>query len=60
LEALNRPQDVPVVLDVGTPPGLCEAGETCTPVSPGIAAIDLGGRSPIQLLHDLQLTVRPF
>ena len=60
LEALNRPQDVPVVLYVGTPPGLCEAGETCTPVSPGIAAIDLGGRSPIQLLHDLQLTVRPF
>lgn len=60
LEALDRPQDVDVVLYVGTPPGQCNAGETCTQVVPGIAAIELAGRSPIELLHDLQLPVRAF
>ncbi len=61
LEALDRPQDVPVVLYVGTPPGRCESeGETCTPVAPGIVAIDLADRTPIRMLHDMELTVRPF
>lgn len=60
LEALDRPQDVDVVLYVGTPPGQCNAGETCTQVVPGIAAIELAERTPIELLHDLQLPVRAF
>jgi hypothetical protein len=60
LEALDRPQDVDVVLYVGQPPGQCNAGETCTQLVPGISMIELGGRTPIELLHDLELPVRPF
>ncbi len=60
LEALTQPRSAPVVLWVGQVPGMCDTGETCAEVSPGISTIDLRGRSPIQLLHDLVIYVRPF
>jgi hypothetical protein len=61
LEALDRPQDVATVLYVGSAPGLCQAEtETCTAVAPGITTIALNGRSPLQMLHDMQIAVRPF
>jgi hypothetical protein len=49
-----------VVLWVGQVPGMCDTGETCHEVEPGVSTIDLRGRSPIQLLHDLVIAVRPF
>lgn len=60
LESLDRPQDVDVVLYVGQAPGQCNAGETCTELVPGIWAITLAGRTPIQLIRDLGLPVRTF
>jgi hypothetical protein len=61
LEALNQPQDVAAVLYVGTAPGLCRSdAETCLPVAPGITAISLNGRTPLQMLHEMELTVRAF
>lgn len=60
LEAMTEPRSTPVVLWVGEVPGMCDTGETCAEVSPGISTIDLRGRSPIQLLHDLIIVVRPF
>jgi hypothetical protein len=60
LEAMTAPRSSPVVLWVGDLPGMCDAGETCTEVSAGISTIDLNGRSPIQLLADLIIAVRPF
>jgi hypothetical protein len=60
LEALSRPRSTPVVLWVGQVPGMCDTGETCAEVTPGVSTIELAGRSPIQLLHDLIIAVRPF
>lgn len=60
LESLTTPRATPVVLWVGQVPGMCDTGETCREVAPGVSTIDLRGRSPIQLLHDLVIYVRPF
>ena len=60
LESLTTPRSVPVVLWVGHVPGLCDTGESCREVAPGVSTIDLRGRSPIQLLADLKIYVRPF
>lgn len=60
LESLTQPRSAPVVLWVGEVPGMCDAGETCVEVIPGVSTIELRGRSPIQLLQDLIIEVRPF
>lgn len=60
LESLTTPRAAPVVLWVGQVPGMCDTGETCAEVAPGVSTIDLRGRSPIQLLQDLIVYVRPF
>lgn len=60
LESLTTPRTTPVVLWVGQVPGMCDTGETCHEVVPGVSTIDLRDRSPIQLLGDLIIYVRPF
>lgn len=60
LESLTTPRATPVVLWVGQVPGMCDTGETCAEVVPGVSTIDLRGRSPIELLQDLIIYVRPF
>ena len=60
LEMLDHPRPAGRVLFFGPTPGACDQSESCAQIDAEIVAIDLNGRSPIQLIRDLGLTVRPF
>jgi len=59
LEALDRPADRSTILFVG-PPAACTGIVVCEQLDVDIVAVELGGRSLLQLAHDMGITVRSF